>query len=176
MTQAFLTEIVAKETSVGTMYDLVFNNGDKVGAGKFMPKNVTAGKYYDYGVTMKGQYKNLTPGSIKEIPAPAGGAAPAAAPTVRSSGGGFDDRQEIISRQAAANTALAFMAILQAADALPVPTAGKKAGKADVLEAIAHEYIGKFYKLATRQEFVLPEGLEEAGDLATVDAATTWDE
>lgn len=186
MPQAILLAINEKDTTAGKMYDLVFSDNNKVGAGKFLPKGATVGKYYSYEIKMNGNFKNLAPGGLNQLPDPPAGtvaSAPAAASSSpaksygnAASGGGWDDRQEIISRQAAANTALTFVKMLVDADALPVPKALKSDKKADAMEAIVHEYIGKFYKLATGKEFVFTADMQETADLAIVDAATDWSE
>lgn len=168
MAQAFLVEIQTKQTSVGPMYDLVFDNGDKVGAGKFMPKGATAGKYYSYEIKMNGQYKNLAPGSLKEVAAPPASSmnVAAARPTFSS-----DARQELISKQAAFNTAIAFTKILQDADALPIPASVKKDKRADLIEAIVLNYASRFYYRSTGEEMNCPEI-----DLASGAEAASWEE
>lgn len=119
-----VTEILERETSIGTMYDLVIN-GQKYGAGKYEPK-VKVGQYVKAPIKQNGKYANIF-GKIVVISADEAGPPPAAAP----SGGGRsyqandDKRQEIISRQAARNTAVAFMQILVDKDAVPIPASAK---------------------------------------------------
>ena len=176
MPQAYLVEVQTKQTSIGPMYDLVFDNGEKVGAGKFKPKGAEAGKYYSYEVKMNGNFKNLAPGSLRQVVAPPATSPQAQAPARAASGGGFDARQDTISKQAAFNTALTLVKILQDADALPVAASAKKANKADAIEAIVMEYAAKFYKRATGNTMELDEEAQDAADLAAVDAETNWDE
>lgn len=173
MTQAYLVEIKTKSTSAGDMYDLLFDNGEKVGVGKFKPKNAEPGKYYEYEVKMNGNFKNLAPGSLKQVVAP-----PASAPAPAksfSSGNSYDSRQDTISKQAAFNTAIALVKLMQDADALPIPTSVKKDKKADLIEAIVLDVAGRFYQRATGNILDLGEAQIEA-DLAAVDAETNWDE
>lgn len=176
--QAFLQAIEEKETSVGKMYDLVFSDGNRVGAGKFKPKGVEVGDYVSYGITMRGQYKNLAPGSMRKLPPPAGVSAPAPA-TAPTRGGGYggqsnDKRQEIISKQAALNSALAFVGHLIAADALPIPKSAKSDKKADLLEDVLMHYTAKYYNLATGETYELPE--EETSPFEASPADESWDE
>lgn len=176
--QAFIKEIQQKETSAGKMYDFVMSDGNKVGAGKFPPKGFAAGDYVNYDVTMRGQYMNLTPGSMSKAPAPAGVSAPAAAPT-RTAGnaGGYDKRQEIISKQSALNSSLALVAAAIAADALPIPKTGKADKKMDLLEEIVYRYAAKFYNIATGETYSMPDVGVEDSDLGAAEAGEgNWDE
>lgn len=170
--QAFLQKIDEKDTRAGKMYDLVFSDGNKIGAGKFPPKNLEVGGYYNYEFTQNGNFKNLTAGSLSKITAPAGVTPPPLKTTASGATGGFDNRQEVISKQAALNSALAFATLLQAADALPVPAA--KAKKADAIEALVMDYTAKYYKLATGNDYPVPD--MPARDLAKVEEATDWSE
>lgn len=154
MYQAFLNEIVPKETKVGVMYDLVFSDSNRVGVGKFQPKNAVVGEYYSYDITMNGNFKNLKPGSLSKLDKPAGVTPPSAAPNFVPSG---DKRQETISKQAAVNTALAFVNLLVSTDALPIPKTAKSAEKADLIQETVDHYTGHFYKQATGQEMAFAD-------------------
>lgn len=177
MSQAYLLEVQTKQTKIGPMYDLVFDNGDKVGVGKYQPKNATPGKYYSYEFNVNGNFKNLAPGSLREQAAPPASSPQTTAAPARSSrgGGGFDARQDTISKQAAFNTALSLVKILQDADALPIAASVKKDKKADTIEAIVLDYAGKFYKRATGNVMDLGEE-QDAVDLAAVEGGAAWDE
>jgi hypothetical protein len=176
MTQAYLVEVKTKQTTAGEMYDLLFDNGEKVGVGKFKPKNAEAGKYYEYEVKMNGNFKNLAPGSLKQVVAP-----PASAPAATSAkpaysgGNGYDTRQDTISKQAAFNTAIALVKLMQDADALPIPASVKKDKKADALEAIVLDVAARFYHRATGNTLDLGD-LQVEADLAAVEGETNWDE
>ncbi len=174
MTQAYLVEVITKQTSAGEMYDLLFDNGEKVGVGKFKPKNAEAGKYYSYEVKMNGNFKNLAPGSLKQGVAP-----PASSPQpisgAKPAGGGYDARQDTISKQAAFNTAIALVKLMQDADALPIPASVKKDKKADALEAIVLDVAARFYHRATGNTLDLGD-LQVEADLAAVEGETNWDE
>src|SRR5687768_952693 len=127
MIQGFLTEIRTKQTPYGAMYDLVVN-GKSYGAGKFPPKQVAAGDYIQFEAVQKGNFWNVQAGSVSKLDKPAGVSPPAATST--PSYGGSDKRQEVISKQAALNTALTFVKLLSDNGALPMPAkapADKKA-------------------------------------------------
>lgn len=178
MTQAYLVEVKTKQTTAGEMYDLLFDNGEKVGVGKFKPKNAEPGKYYEYEVKMNGNFKNLAPGSLKQVVAP-----PASSPASTATSGyakpassnGYDTRQDTISKQAAFNTAIALVKLMQDADALPIPASVKKDKKADALEAIVLDVAARFYHRATGNTLDLGD-LQVEADLAAVEGETNWDE
>ena len=176
MTQAYLVEVKTKQTSAGEMYDLLFDNGEKVGVGKFKPKNAEPGKYYEYEVKMNGNFKNLAPGSLKQVVAPPASApATGAAKPAYSGGNSFDSRQDTISKQAAFNTAIALVKLMQDADALPIPASVKKDKKADAIEAIVLDVAARFYHRATGNTLDLGD-LQVEADLAAVEGETNWDE
>ena len=169
--QGFVTAINEKPTQFGVMYDIVVN-GTKYGIGKFAPKGIAQGDYVQFDGIQKGQYWNVAPGSLSKQPSPAG-VKPAPAP-VSGGSGGYDKRQETISKQAALNSALTFVSLLNAADALPVAKSAKADKKADIVKQIVLEYTAEFYHMATGETYDLPD--MPAVDLATVEEAGNWQE
>lgn len=161
----------ARETSVGTMYDIKVD-GVKYGVGKFAPKGVAAGDYVRFTAEQRGRYWNVKSGTLSKIDAPAGVPAPAA--SGGSSGGSYDNRQTIISKQAALNTSMAFVKILADADALPMPAKVAAAKKADLIEQIMFEYASKFYHFSTGETLDVPDAA--AQNLAAVEEAGNWEE
>ena len=157
-------------------------DGQRIGAGKFKPKGVEPGDYVTYDIVQNGNFKNLKPGSLSKTTPPAGVAAPATngggTATQTSTGySSYSDRQEVISRQAALNSALAFVDILAKSDSLPLPASKKKDEKADILEQIVMEYTAKFYHASTTQTYELPESRDTGGGLAAAEVAdTNWNE
>ena len=180
MASGYLQEVVKKQTKVGDMFDLVFTNGDRLGAGKYLPKNAVPGKYFNYEVETNGNFKNLARNSLVEGKAPEGAAASAAssaAPARASGGNSYDSRQDVISKQAAFNTSIAFVKLLAESDALPIAASVKAAKKADAIEAIVLDYASKFHKRSTGTALNFDdEALAAVGDLSEVDAATSWNE
>lgn len=166
MSEGFVTKIDARDTKFGVYYD-IYVGSDKLSAGKFPPKGVNVGDYVKYReeTDAKG-YKKLVSGSMEVVPSPAGLAAPK--PPKPSSIG--LDRQDVISRQAALNSALQFLQVLTANDALPAGAKNLATDKkADKIETILMEYTQRFYRLSTFSEYEIPE--EAAGD-----SASSWDE
>ncbi len=162
--EGFLTKIEERDTKFGKYYSLVVN-GEKIDAGKFPPKGVAAGDYVSVDTETNDRgYKKVK--SVTKLEKPAGVSAP---PAPKPSSIAMD-RQDVISRQAALNTAIQFLDILTKNDALP---AGAKNltpdKKADKVEAILMHYVQKFYKLSTLTAYEIPE--EEAGEVAA-----KWDE
>lgn len=157
--QGFLERIDVKTTQYGNMHDLVVG-GKKYGAGKFPPKGVAAGDYVQFEATQKpgSNFWNVQSGSLSKLDKPAGVAPPA--PAASSGGGSYDDRQVVISKQAALNSALTFVQLLVAADALPIAKKDMTTAKAaDAMQAVVDHYTDLFYKQSTGQEFPRDEAV-----------------
>lgn len=165
MAQGYITEIKHDPNGrFGPSWQILVD-GKTTGFQKFQPKGVAVGDYITYDVKMNGQYENMVPGSMAKIDPPAGVSAPAAkAPSVIAM-----DRQDVISRQAALNSALSFVEILQVAGALPEGKTLSAAKKADKIEAIVMEYVQKFHLLSTGAPYEIPEE-------AVAGSAQSWDE
>lgn len=172
MAQAYITNIHTKETTYGKMYDFEFSDGNKVGAGKFMPKGFAIGDYVNYEYDQKGNYKNLRSGSLSKLAKPAGVAAPA--PSAGKQYVSNDKRQETISKQAALNSALAYVTLLHNSGALPIPASAKTDKKADLVLELVNEFTCKFYKQSTGEDLNLEAS--EAGGIAEAEADTNWQE
>ena len=168
--QGFIQFLDARETSFGTMYDIKVN-GTKYGLGKFKPKGIAQGDYVSFTAEQKGKYWNVKSGSLSKLDKPAAVEAPKASGNSYNS---FDNRQTIISKQAALNTSLTFVKLLQDAGALPMPAKVAKDKQADLIEQIVMEYAGKFYHFSTGETLEVPSG--DALDLATVEEAGNWQE
>lgn len=144
-------DIVVRDVAGGKKsYDIVVA-GQKYGAGLYAPKCVV-GDYVKFELDEARGYKNVGRGSLKvsKNKPPAEALAEAAATTITSTkGNSFDLRQDTISRQAALNSALAFVTILGNADALGLPAAGAKGKKAETLEALVDKYTQEFYERNT---------------------------
>lgn len=174
MPNAFLTKIHEKQTKVGVMYDLEFSDGNKVGAGKFKPKGAEEGEYYKYEFTVNGNFKNLTAGSLSKQDKPAG---VSAAPATKSYGSyGGDQRQTVISKQAALNSALTFVTLLNAAGALPIAKKELTTDKAaDALLGVVDHYTDVFYKQSTGEDFAREDAVP-SGLSAAEKSDTNWNE
>lgn len=176
MAQAFLSKIENREPKPGfKVTDFHFSNGDRVGAGKYPPKFAKEGNYYEYEIEMNGNFKNLKAGSMKELAKPAG-VSPAATAPVKSFGKS-PETQDTISRQAAANTAIAFVKLLVDADALPVPKAAKSDKKADLIEEVTKMYMQKFHNWSVHKDFDFNEAdADDPLDLKSLEAQEDWNE
>lgn len=166
MAQGYITDIKHDPRGrFGPSWQL-YVDSKSLGFLKFEPKGFTVGDFVEYETKDNGRgYENLVPGTLRKASAPAGSAPPAPkAASVISM-----DRQDVISRQAALNSALAFVNVLQEAGALPDGKTLTPAKKADKIEAIVLEYTQKFHLMSTGAPYELPE-------MAAADAAQSWDE
>lgn len=127
----------------GTMYSIKVN-GVMYGTGSVQPK-AGVGDTVAFEVTENGKYKNA---NMKTFSVEAG--APVGAPTSTGGGGSsYSDRQPVIARQAALNTAVAFLEVVVAAGALPVPAKASSEEKYGILEALRNELAEEFYIAST---------------------------
>lgn len=165
MATGFITDISSRDTRFGTYHD-VYIDGKNLGGGKFPPKGVKVGDYVSYEIEKNAKgYDQLKAGSLSVESAPAG----VAAPTPKQPSAISMDRQDVISRQAALNSALEFVSILSAADALPIGKSLASAKKADALKEIVMRYTADFFHLNTGVVYDVPEDV--VGDVAQA-----WDE
>lgn len=169
--QGFIQFLDSRETRFGKMYDIKVN-GTKYGLGKFPPKGVSQGDYVSFTAEQKGQYWNVKTGTLSKLEKPAAVEAPKV--VGGSSYNSFDNRQTVISKQAALNTSLTFVKLLQDAGALPIPAKVAKDKQADLIEQIVMEYAGKFYNFSTGETLEVPSG--DALDLEAVEEAGNWQE
>jgi len=158
-----VSDIIERETSIGTMYDLVIN-GQKYGAGKYKP-SVKIGQYVKAPIKQNGKYSNIF-GKIQVISEEeAGPPAPARQGVSGASYGyGYNDekRQAVISRQAARNSAISFLEILVAKDAVPIPASAKTpAQRFEVLKTFLDGLTEDFNNYAMGS---VPAKAEEDGD------------
>lgn len=136
-----------KSASGATMYNLTIS-GDRFGFGSNKP-NCNEGDTIEFEYEQKGQYKN---GNSKSVTVVAKSAGP-----VSSGGGSYGKTpatQTTISKQAALNSALAFVNILVAAEAVPGVTKTAKAeDKYGILESLVVEKTHEYYAQSTGAEW-----------------------
>ena len=146
-----IQEIQSRSVAGGkTAYNLVIA-GTSYGAGLFKPK-AEVGQYVTFTVQMNGNFKNVERGTLKvsDYKPQAQDAAPAKS-AVKQAVGSYDSRQDTISRQAAANTAIEWLGFLATAGALP---AAKNKGAAQAaFDAMREEYEKYFYERNTGNEW-----------------------
>lgn len=156
--QGYVQEIRTKTTKIGPMYDLVVN-GDSYGVGKYAPRDINKGDYVEFVMEQNGNFRNVGRGTLRKLEASAG-AVPQAAPVRQAVPSSFDDRQIVISKQAALNTAIAFVEMAVKAGALSLPE-GKAKGYG-VLEQAVFEQAAKFHLFSTGTKVEIPDASEGA--------------
>ena len=175
-----IQEIIKKQTSAGEMADIVVA-GTKYGAGKTQFLRAKEGDYVQFDLDESRGYKNVARNSLKvsKNKPPAEAVAQAAA-TSYAGKGGFDARQDAISRQAASNTAIAWLALLQQAGAITVPAtqAKSKGGSMAYMDTLRTQYEKEFYENNTGNEWksIAPNAKNEDSPDVAEDEAPEDDE
>lgn len=148
-----------------TMYSLIVN-GERYGCGSKEPR-CKAGDTVSFDVVQKGQYLNA---DMKSLTIEAG----AARAFTKSASAPADTRQETISKQAALNTAIAFVKLVADSDALPGPTAKMSVqDKYDIIEALVDRKAREFFSFSTGND--LPESeASSAKQQAEAPAKSEW--
>ena len=189
--------IEQKEVSGGrTAYSLRVG-GQSYGAGLFKPK-CSEGDYVTFEEERNGNYKNIARNSLKVSdykPTPEDTPAPTTTSSKASGGMTKDqywenkekldlERQDVISRQSSSNSAIAFMQIMSANDALGLPKSTAKGAQAKALTALLRKLEVEFYERNTgkvwvditpnqKQENEQADGEDEQEDGASSDEG--WD-
>lgn len=166
------------------MADIVVG-GEKYGAGISKYLKAKVGDYVKFELDDSRGFKNVAKGTLKvsqgKPPAEAVAEASSTKANVARAVSGFDARQDAISRQAASNTAIAWVTFLASQDALP--KAKTKGAAADMLDSVRRQYEKEFYESNTGHEFKdigpkreAAEAAEDAGDedQAAAPADTAW--
>lgn len=164
-------------------YDVIIA-GEKYGAGLYAPK-CKVGDYVKFELDDSRGYKNIARNSLKVSAnkPPAEAVAAAAATPVSTTGAYMDNKQDVISRQAASNTAIAFLTIAQNAGALGLPASEAKGKKLQALDALLQKYTEFFYESNTGTKFksispskATDDDADDEGDAAAEDAPadTEW--
>jgi len=146
-----IQEIQTRSVANGkTAYNIVVG-GQSYGAGLYAPK-AKVGDYVKFGVDESRGYKNVERNTLKVGKAPPKEEQDSA-PVLQQNKpvyNNFDTRQDAISRQAASNTAIAFLSLLSDNDALGLPaSSAKKGSKQEAMEALLHKYEQLFYERNT---------------------------
>lgn len=142
-----VTKISVFDSSYGPMHNVTVD-GETYGFGKVRP-SFSEGAKVAFEWTAKGKYKNADPKTVEVLEKVS--STPAAAPAKGSyNSSRFDPetekkRQDIISRQAAANTAVATFNALAALDLLPIGKSGKASDKYDAALAVLDELADHWY-------------------------------
>lgn len=153
-------KVGAKQT---TAYDLNVN-GQWYGYGFYAPK-ASEGDYVTFEATQNGNFHNVERGTLKVGKAPPEEAKRAVQANVKQAVGSYDARQDAISRQAASNTAIAWLTLLHAAGALPLSTSKSKGSQQEAMDIVRREYEKEFYESNTGNEWKnIRPGKQESSD------------
>lgn len=157
--EGFVQAIETKPTSTGKTMYTVKVNGIGYGAGLYPPK-FNEGDFISFTYTMNGKFYNMETRTVTKKPAPMGFTPqqpPAVAP--KASGGDWDSRQDIISKQAALNSAQHMVEILVTAGAVVgLDKAKTPADKMQVLTSLVNEFTMDYYNQNTGRKLSLPTG------------------
>lgn len=140
-------------------------NGDRFYLAEKWPPKCKAGDTVSFDWTQAGKSKKVTKGSLSVVgsaaaalppqaygSAPSSVLAPAAPPSNRVQSFG-DDRQDVISKQAALNSAIATVQALIAADAIPFKASSKAGEKNEIIRAMIDDFTSQYYEQATGKIF-----------------------
>ena len=148
-----IQRIDTKDVAGGKKAYNIVVGGESYGAGLYAPK-CKEGDYVKFELDNSRGYLNVGRNSLKvSTNKPPAEAVSAAAVTMQKAVSGIDNRQDIISRQAASNTAIEFMKLLASQDALGLPAANTKGKKQEAIELLYQEYMKTFYENNTGQAF-----------------------
>lgn len=148
-----IQNIESRKVSNGTKtaYD-IYVGGQKYGAGLYAPK-AKEGDYVTFTANQSQYGYDIERGSLKVGKAPKGAAEAATKAAVKTAVGSFDARQDAISRQAASNTAIAWVTFLHTAGALPVAASKTKGALAAALDVVRRQYEKEFFEGNTGNEW-----------------------
>lgn len=147
-----------RDGSYGKMYSIKVDGTNYGLKGKFPPRGIDAGDYVEFEVEYKGNYKNVAQGTLRKIEGAEASATTTSAPAKQAAfnkASSFDDRQDVISKQAALNTALAFLEFAHKNETLPVPKQ-KNAGYG-YLKTVWMQEAAELYQLNTGKVWEMPE-------------------
>lgn len=160
-----LQDIYEKSFGNGGTAAYIKVNGVEYKFGKFKPRGFEAGDWVEFEASSRqnGQYTNWTADYKtlrKSDPGSRGNSAPepiADSPRPARGGGfnstGNDERQEIISKQAALNTGFNLFSKLVELGAITPPASVKKNGLFDFYVAAFHEQAAHCFKLSTGKDW-----------------------
>lgn len=164
-------------------------NGQEFRAGKFAPRGISVGDWVEFEATAKqnGNYTNYTADykTIRKTDPGSAGSGPAEAPigkpvaTKSFNPTGNDERQEIISRQAAFNTGISMAKYLLETGAITIPTKVKKDMLLEFHEDLVDSLAEKFYAKSTGKTWKIEKPkAEEADDFSNevddIDEGPAW--
>jgi hypothetical protein len=158
--EGYVQKIETLQTKTGkTMYN-VRVNGDKFGAGMYAPR-FKEGDFIAFDATLNGNFKNMETRTVTVKAPPAN--APAFSPQMQTVGPktgnspDWDARQDVISKQAALNSAQHMVEILVTVGGVPgLDKAKTPADKLQVITDLCTEFTKDFYHQNTGKTLELP--------------------
>lgn len=168
-------EVYTFNSTAGTLYGLKIE-GEQYGTYKTKPL-ASAGDTVSFRYKVNGKYKNVDMKTLEVV----AGVPPQQAAVQGNNGVAkrpYVDNQPIIARQAALNTAIAFVAVLARTDALPgIKKTSTPEDKYSVIEVLVNEKADEFYRasmagVAPGGEMPAATGTEEVQ--AKADADGKW--
>lgn len=165
-------KLFEKNAGSFTYWALQVNNTE-YRVGKYSPRGIAVGDWVEFEAASKqnGNYTNWTADykTLRKSAPGSAGSGPAQesiaqqAPAQRSyQSTGNDERQEIISKQAALNTGFNLFSKLVELGAITPPTAVKKNGLYEFYTAAFHAEAAKCFKLSTGKTWDIDDKPEEA--------------
>ena len=154
-----------------TAYGIVID-GQNYSVGLYAPRGVAVGDNVEFEVEVNGQYRNVAKGTLRKVYGAAATASPPSAPSAspqastNSPIGGKTfvsdtDRQSIISKQAALNTAISYVNVLLETESVPLPKTA--ADRLAFIESLVFDSTAKFHKFSTGNDVEIPEYVGTAG-------------
>lgn len=140
-----------RDGKYGKSYNLKIDGEVYFLQGKFPPRGVSEGDVVELEWVYKGNYKIVEKNSLRKVEA---NVAPPSRTEVKPTTS-YDGRQQVISKQAALNTALEFLKFAKENETLPVPRQ-KNAGYGYLYDLWLEE-AAKLYTLNTGEVWELPE-------------------
>lgn len=166
-TTGTVESISTRDFNGKTMYNLKVS-GEMYGFGSNKP-NCKEGDFISFEYEQKGAYRN---GNSKTVKVTSAGTGAASTGSTGYVGGKTTATQTTISKQAALNSAIAFVNGLVAVEAVPGITKTMKAEERyGLMEALVYTKTKEFYKQSTGEDF--PEDVDaRAEDLVTKGTGT----
>lgn len=154
--------------------------GQRYGAGLTRYLKCKEGDYVTFEVEENGNFKNVKRNTLRVSKNKPPAEALEEAKATATKGNSFDQRQDAISRQAASNTAIAWLSFLQTAEAINIPAtqAKTKGGSMAYLDTLRREYEKEFYEANTGNVWksIAPNKDEEEYEEAVEDSSDAADD
>lgn len=169
-TSGIVTEIKARSTRVGDMYDVIVN-GVPYGNGKYAPRGVKAGDFvtFEFEEKQNGQYtnRNIIPKTLRVDDKPSNEAVSAAKSETRQVVAAQSKKDIAYSRGASLNTALALVNLKLQHGAVKLPA--KAADANDVIDTLVAATAAKLYRITNGDEWDIDLSAEDVKRPASSD-------